>query len=131
MATPWLYPIRTPTCTGKPSSFTVERLGKHGKVMTTWAGVASTDAPAPAAVPDPSAAAQPSTAVVDANAIIAGLRLDCIAEQAVTIQEVLKEIRDKKSREFLEGLPIVLKCLEPTDESVRAGKATPHSHKSS
>ena len=90
--------------------------------MTTWAGVASKDAPAPVAVPDASAAAQPSTAVVDANAIIAGLRLDRIAEQAVTIQEVLKEIRDKKSREFLEGLPTILKCLEPTDESVRAGK---------
>ena len=95
------------------------------KDMTTWASVAGKDAPAPSAVPDATAAAQPSTAVVDANAIIAGLRLDCIAEQAVTIQEVLKEVRDKRSREYLEGLPIVLQCLEPTDESVRAGKCLP------
>ena len=106
--------VRTRSDQGKP----------FGK-MTTWARVASKDTPAASAVPDASAAAQPSTAVVDANAIIAGLRLDRIAEQAVTIQEVLKEIRDKKSREYLESLPIVLKCLEPTDESVRAGRLTP------
>ena len=89
--------------------------------MTTWAGIAGHDRP-PAASPQQQATAdQPSTAVVDANAIIAGLRLDRVAEQVVTIAEVLKEIRDKQSREYLEALPVSIQCLEPSEESVRAG----------
>ena len=90
--------------------------------MTTWAGIAGHDAAPPAKPPqDQATADQRSTAVVDANAIIAGLQLERISEQVVTIAEVLREIRDKQSREYLEALPVSIQCLEPSDESVRAG----------
>ena len=92
--------------------------------MTTWASVAGHQPAQPAGVPQETAAdQQPSTtAVVDANAIIAGLRLERLAEEIVTIAEVLKEIRDKQSREYLEALPVRIQCLDPSDESLRAGE---------
>lgn len=59
--------------------------------------------------------------VVDANAIIDGVKLEGIADRAVTIQEVLDEIRDKQSRQYLANLPYVLEVSEPSDDSVQAG----------
>jgi RNA-binding protein NOB1 len=95
---------------------------------SSWAAIASTKAkPSGAGV----AALAASSAgpggsalrllVVDANAIIDGLRLEGIADKAVTIQEVLDEIRDKKSRAFLSSLPYELTIAEPSDESLAAG----------
>ncbi len=94
--------------------------------MTTWASIAGHQPAQPAGVSQVAVAdQQPSTvAVVDANAIIAGLRLERLAEQVMTIAEVLKEIRDKQSREYLESLPVRIQCLEPSDESLRAGEHT-------
>lgn len=59
--------------------------------------------------------------VVDANAIINGIRLEGIADKAVTIQEVLDEVRDKQSRAFLASLAIKLEVSEPSEDSIKAG----------
>jgi len=60
--------------------------------------------------------------VVDANAIIDGVKLEGIADRALTIQEVLDEIRDKQSRQYLASLPYELEVSEPSEESIQAGK---------
>jgi hypothetical protein len=60
--------------------------------------------------------------VVDANAIIGGIKLEGIADCAVTIQEVFDEIRDKQSRQFLTTLPYKLQLSEPTEDSIKAGE---------
>lgn len=91
--------------------------------MTSWAAIAK-------AAVQPTATSQDLTAkteglrllVVDANAIIAGIRLEGVADRAVTIQEVFNEIRDKQSRQFLATLPYQLQISEPTEESVKIGK---------
>lgn len=59
--------------------------------------------------------------VVDANAIIDGVKLEGIADKAVTIQEVLDEIRDKQSRQYLASLPYQLEVSEPSEESIQTG----------
>jgi RNA-binding protein NOB1 len=86
--------------------------------MASWAAIAKA---APALAPEaPEDENKDATiAVVDANAIINGLRLESIADKAVTIQEVLAEIRDKQSRQFLEMLPFGIEVREPSDESVK------------
>jgi hypothetical protein len=87
-----------------------------------WANIVK-QAPAPAA-PD----AAPFTSadgckvvVVDANAIINGIRLEGIADKAVTIQDVLEEVRDKQSRLFLASLATRLEVADPSEESLKAG----------
>ena len=62
-----------------------------------------------------------STAVVDTNAIIAGVQLHRLAEQLVTVPEVLAELRDAKSRQALDALPCRLHTREPSEESLAAG----------
>ena len=62
-----------------------------------------------------------STAVVDTNAIIAGVQLHTLAEQLVTVPEVLAELRDAKSRQALDALPCRLHTREPSEESLAAG----------
>lgn len=62
-----------------------------------------------------------STAVVDTNAIIAGVQLHTLAEQLVTVPEVLAELRDAKSRQALDTLPCRLHTREPSEESLAAG----------
>jgi RNA-binding protein NOB1 len=91
--------------------------------MSSWASIAK-------ASPQPVVAAQDLTSstdnlrllVVDANAIIGGIKLEGIADRAVTIQEVFDEIRDKQSRQFLSTLPYKLQLSEPTEESIKAGE---------
>jgi hypothetical protein len=91
--------------------------------MSSWATIAK-------ASPQPVVAAQDLSSstenlrllVVDANAIIGGIKLEGIADRAVTIQEVFDEIRDKQSRQFLTTLPYKLQLSEPTEESIKAGK---------
>lgn len=92
--------------------------------MSSWASIAKTQ-PKPSA--DSSSVALTAKEglkllVVDANAIIDGVKLEGIADRAVTIQEVLDEIRDKQSRQYLANLPYQLEVSEPTEESIQAGE---------
>lgn len=99
----------------------------------SWASVAKKE-PQLAAVQEtaePSVRQQSTTAVIDANAIIAGMRMDGIADQVCTIPEVLQEIKDKKSRENLEAFPQTIKVIQPTEESVRAGASNSIQHMNS
>ncbi len=96
--------------------------------MGTWAAVTKLDA----AEAQPTArgleASDISVAVVDTNAIISGLQLDRIAETAVTIPEVLSEVRDKHTRQHLANLPFALQCQQPSEESVKAGAELAFAH---
>ncbi|KAK9915522.1 hypothetical protein WJX75_000206 [Coccomyxa subellipsoidea] len=88
----------------------------------SWAAVAKKE-PEPAAAQQSAeapAAQTNSTAVIDANAIIAGMRMDGFAQQLCTIPEVLQEIRDRKSREILENFAHNIKTIHPTEESIKA-----------
>jgi RNA-binding protein NOB1 len=89
--------------------------------MASWAAIAKTEpvkARAAPVVPDK----KPRTAVIDANAIINGglLNLMRSAERAVTVPEVLREVRDKQSRAWLAALPFTIETQEPSEEAVRA-----------
>ena len=90
--------------------------------MASWASIAKA-APQPV-VPVTELASSTDNlrvVVVDANAIINGIRLENVADRAVTIQEVLDEIRDKQSRQFLATLPFGIDVSEPSEESLVAG----------
>lgn len=91
----------------------------------SWASIAKTQPKAAAAASSSSdgvtARAGLKLLVVDANAIIDGVKLEGIADRAVTIQEVLDEIKDKQSRQFLASLPYQLEVAEPTEDSIQAG----------
>ncbi|KAG2501826.1 hypothetical protein HYH03_000325 [Edaphochlamys debaryana] len=86
----------------------------------SWAAIAKSAAPsaAPADVPPPTP--EERVAVVDTNAIISGLRLEAIADRFCTIPEVLAEVRDKQSRQFLSTLPFGLDVRDPSEESLKA-----------
>lgn len=58
-------------------------------------------------------------AVIDTNAIVKGFRLERFAEEAVTIPEVLQEVKDKQARHVLATLPFELKVKEPDEEAVK------------
>ena len=92
--------------------------------MGTWAAVTRLDAPEAAPAQQRLENANISVAVVDTNAIISGLQLHRIADTAVTIPEVLSEVRDKQTRQALANLPFALECQQPTEESVKAGILT-------
>lgn len=99
------------------------KIGFIRTATMSWAAVARQE-PQPAAAnetAEATAAQQVSTAVIDANAIIAGMRMDGIAEHLCTIPEVLQEVKDQKSREFLETFPHNIRSSQPTEESVKAG----------
>ena len=92
--------------------------------MASWASIAKTEpvkAPAPAAVePGP----LPRIAVLDANALITGtglLGLATAVDKCVTTPEVLREVRDRQSRQKLEALPFTIETREPDEDSTRAG----------
>lgn len=89
--------------------------------MGSWAKVVRLDATA-REVPcsTPAKTAGKTTAVVDTNAIVAGLQLHALADRVVTVREVLKEVRDAKSRENLAALPFGIEALEPAFESLTA-----------
>ena len=92
-------------------------------MASSWASVAKSQ-PLKHAEPESSDAPPPRTVVLDANALISGvglLSLLRVAERVVTTAEVLKEVRDKKSREALEALPFRLETLNPAEESMTAG----------
>jgi hypothetical protein len=87
--------------------------------MASWAAIAAKATQPTVSVQDLTRSTE--NLVVDANAIIGGVRLDGIADRAVTVQEVLDEVRDKQSRQFLASLPFTIDVAEPTDESMAAG----------
>lgn len=90
--------------------------------MASWAKVAKLSPAAPAAVEAPAPSADERVAIVDANAIISGLRLEGLADRFVTVPEVLAEVRDKQSRQFMASLTYGLEAREPAEESLRAGE---------
>ncbi len=85
------------------------------KVSFSWASIAT-----------PIAQEKPKSKrylIVDSAAIIKGVKLDRFGEvEAYTIDEVLKEIRDETSRNFLELHGSSLKVREPKPESLQKGK---------
>lgn len=89
--------------------------------MGTWAAITKLDPSEAQPATDGLEASNISVAVVDTNAIISGLQLHRIAETAVTIPEVLAEIRDKHTRQALENSPFALQCQQPSEDSVKAG----------
>ncbi|GAX82336.1 hypothetical protein CEUSTIGMA_g9765.t1 [Chlamydomonas eustigma] len=89
--------------------------------MASWANVLKAAAPTTQPTEDtPPSAQQKNTAVIDANAIINGIHIDSSQTNVVTISEVLEEIRDKQSRQFLATLPYSIEIKEPTEESLMA-----------
>lgn len=62
-----------------------------------------------------------SEVIVDTNALIRGVHLERFACRAVTVEEVLGEIRDKKSRAWLDRIPFGVEVEEPDEEDIKAG----------
>ena len=60
--------------------------------------------------------------VIDSGAIIRGqaFNLQSIAKSICTIQEVIGEIRDSKSRNVLSTLPYEIEILNPSDSAMKA-----------
>ena len=58
--------------------------------------------------------------VVDSGAIIKAERLEHVAENYWTVQEVIDEIRDSKSKHVLNTLPYELKIRVPSAECMNA-----------
>tara|TARA_B100001142_G_scaffold325046_1_gene377906 strand:+ start:14 stop:1681 length:1668 start_codon:yes stop_codon:yes gene_type:complete len=73
----------------------------------------ASDATAPTSRP------RATKAVVDANALIKGLKLERLAEEAITIPEVLSEIKDAQARRALATLPFDLVVRDPDEESIK------------
>ena len=95
-------------------------------VMASWANVLKAPAVTAIGVVAPPSDGPTNIAVIDANAIINGIRFEQMAGTIVTIPEVLEEIRDKQSRQFLATLPFGVEGREPSDESVKAGESAEH-----
>lgn len=92
--------------------------------MSSWAAIART-VPTPQPIEETLSETKPRVAVIDANAIIHGdglLNLMRVVDRVVTIPEVLKEIRDSKSRNILNTLPYRIETQDPSEEDVRAGR---------
>ena len=114
-------PVPSPLCLAslRPSPFPYD-LCLGSIAMSGWLAALKVDAPAVAAVSTPVAELGKTKVVVDTNAIVKGLRLERLAEECVTIPEVLREIKDKQARHTLANLPFELKVVDPDDESIKA-----------
>ena len=89
----------------------------------SWAAALKVDAPAAPSAPDapaPASDARTTRVVVDTNAIVKGFRLERFAEEAVTIPEILREVKDLQAKHTLATLPFELKVLDPDEASVAA-----------
>jgi RNA-binding protein NOB1 len=60
------------------------------------------------------------TVVIDSSAIIRGMKIETLADAAVTVPAVFAEVKDGPSRAALAGLPFGLATQEPSDESLAA-----------
>lgn len=88
-----------------------------------WAAIARKEAAVKVDVPLLQSTAGLKTVVVDANALIGGgVKLAGLADQFVTVREVLEEVRDPASRFYLATLPVTIRCLEPSSEALAAGE---------
>lgn len=91
--------------------------------MASWAAIAKAE-PVKQEAKHDDVIKQPRVAVVDANAIINGehlLSLMRFNDKLVTVPEVLREVRDKQSRQTLQNLPYTIQTEEPSEESVKSG----------
>lgn len=102
--------------------------------MASWAAIAKAE-PVKQEAKHDDVIKQPRVAVVDANAIINGehlLSLMRFNDKLVTVPEVLREVRDKQSRQTLQNLPYTIQTEEPSEESVKSvmrfARATGDSH---
>lgn len=90
--------------------------------MGSWAAIARAEAaPPPTALQSPDT--RPGVIVLDANAVISGIGLLNLAigtNRVVTTPEVLREVKDKRSRETVAALPLKIETQEPAEESVNA-----------
>ncbi len=99
------------------------------EIMASWASIANKSPQVPAEPSGTAAATQEkSCAVIDTNAIIDGSQLQLYGEELATIPEVLAEVKDKKTRDFLERFPFKLRSLEPASESLKAGNFSVNLH---
>jgi RNA-binding protein NOB1 len=57
--------------------------------------------------------------VVDTGAIIKGFRLEKFSTDLWTINEVLHEVRDRQSREFLASFPYKIQTREPSNDAIK------------
>ena len=92
--------------------------------MVSWASIANKGPQVPVEPSGFAATTEGTYAVIDTNAIIDGSQLQLYGEHLVTIPEVLAEVKDKKTRDFLERFPFKLDSMEPNPESLRAGEFT-------
>ncbi|KAG1662767.1 hypothetical protein FOA52_006793 [Chlamydomonas sp. UWO 241] len=88
--------------------------------MSSWAGILKSAAPPVVAAVAEVLRDDARVAVIDANAIINGVNIAAFATTAVTIPEVLAEVRDERSRAWLAALPFALETREPCEESLKA-----------
>ena len=92
--------------------------------MSGWLNAIKTDAPEASVEPNapsaPTASSSVTKVVVDTNAIVKGFRLERFADEAVTIPEVLAEVRDRQARHTLATLPFELKVQDPDADSIAA-----------
>ncbi|KYR00020.1 hypothetical protein DLAC_03517 [Tieghemostelium lacteum] len=58
--------------------------------------------------------------VIDTNAIISWTKFETLAKELYTIPEVLEEVKDKQSQDFLSKFPFEIKTRVPTPESIKA-----------
>ena len=94
--------------------------------MSGWLAALKVDTPSVPVASAPQVEVGKTKVVVDANAIVKGLRLERLAEEAVTIPEVLKEIKDKQARHTLATLPFELHVRDPDAESIQAEVRASH-----
>mmetsp|Transcript_2550 Transcript_2550/g.2898 ORF Transcript_2550/g.2898 Transcript_2550/m.2898 type:complete len:504 (+) Transcript_2550:161-1672(+) len=57
--------------------------------------------------------------VVDTGALVRGENLSQLADNFYTLNDVIAEVRDKKTRALLERLPFTLQIREPSEEAVK------------
>ena len=92
--------------------------------MSGWLNAIKTDAPEASVEPNapsaPTASSSVTKVVVDTNAIVKGFRLERFANEAVTIPEVLAEVRDRQARHTVATLPFELKVQDPDADSIAA-----------
>lgn len=59
--------------------------------------------------------------VLDSGPLIKGVNVRSFAEKIYTIPEVISEIRDKHSREFLNQISFDFQIKAPSDEALKEG----------
>src|SRR5688572_19571684 len=60
--------------------------------------------------------------VVDSGPLIKGTSIRSFAEKLYTVPEVISEIRDKRSRDFLNQISFDIQVKVPSDEALKEGR---------